>query len=757
MPVKEFENKKGNVTARAFYQEYQKVRNALFTHLLEQNGQWRERVLVDKTQRIIDRVLFICFAENYKLIPQNVFRGIVETAQHTFNTDSTDLWEELKGLFRSIEKGHSEMVISQLNLKLFRKDDVLDQLVITDRIFPVFGTMTKFDFAADLDFSLLGYILEQSISDVEEMQAGMTGENYEPQQGKRKKNGIYYTSSGITRLLLQETLLNWIEDRKREVDERAAGEGSEQHTELNRMLLQQLKSVKILDPAAGSGAFLNTAYDLLKNQWDKVNKNTSETMPANVNIVTENLFGVELDENSLELAKLSLWLKTADKKTYWPLLDGNLKTGNAIIDQQVITERAFDWHQEFPAIMDDGGFDVIIGNPPYVFARNEGFTKAEKNYFNSYYDLTEYQINTYLLFIERSYYLLKQGGWLGFIVPNNLLTIDSCRKMRRFLLEQTGNLKMINIHHRMFEQADVDTCLLIFQKTEPTTVKLGEYVNEHVEIVAEVEPKVLLDEQSIINISLMKHKRVLDVMNKIENENLKLGTVATVKSGLVAYEVGRGTPPQTRFMKENRVYHSDCQVDDTYWMYLEGRDVCRYSIAWGGSWLKYGPNLAARRHEKIFTAPRILVRQIPSKLKYAINAVYTERKMLNDRNSNNIVDFQKDPLFLLGVINSKIITFWFIHKFDKFQRKTFPQFKVKDLKMFPVPDVSEKEMQQISEAVDQMLHVQRQKGETLHPTGRLIQKEQQLNEKIDRYAVAAFGLSAEEVQLIDAHLAEFLE
>src|SRR5699024_8580391 len=387
---------------------------------------------------------------------------------------------------------------------------------------------------------------------------------------------------------------------------------------------------------------------------------------------------------------------------------------------------------EFPRVMDDGGFDVIIGNPPYVFARNEGFTEKEKNYFNRQYILSEYQINTYLLFIERSYHLLKEGGWLGFIVPNNLLTIDSCKKMRRFLLKHTGNLKIINIHNRMFEEADVDTCLLIFQKTEPNTVKLGEFLNGNLEIAAEVEPEVLLDDQSIINISLLKNKQVRDIMNRIETGNPVLSSLATVKSGLVAYEVGRGDPKQTKEMKENRVYHSTFQVDDTCWMYLEGSNVCRYKIDWGGSWLQYGPNLAARRNEDIFKKPRILIRQIPSKSKYAINAVYTEKEMLNDRNSNNIIDFNKDPLFLLGVINSKITTFWFIHKFDKFQRKTFPQFKVKDLKMFPVPDVSEIEMKQISKAVARMLDLQRLKCEELEQIDELLQEERQLNEQIDR-------------------------
>ena len=828
--------------SRAFYRDYKKVRTELFAHLREQNNELDELVIFEKTQKILDRFIFVCFCEDTGLLPHNVFRKVVQAAKHSFDMSSTKIWNQLKGLFHSINHGNPERNINRFNGGLFNEDDILDQLVIQDDIFPLFEKITEYDFSTELNVNILGHIFEQSINDIEEIKSEITDNVFDPEQGKRKKEGIFYTSTGVTKLLLQETLLNWIDDRKQELHEdelpnltekdfeifrktkpdkrRKKMLPVEKHIDFYHKLQQQLRAVKILDPAVGSGAFLNMAFDNLISEGGKINKKLEEMQEGqaelfdiNRYILNNNLFGVDLNEESVEISKLSLWLKTANKHDELTSLDDNLKTGDSIISQPGVSDKAFDWHKEFPEIMNDGGFDIIIGNPPYVFARDKGFTDDEKTYFNSHYELTEYQINTYLLFIERSYHLLKEGGWFAFIVPNTCLTIDSFKKMRRFLLNNTGNLKIINIYDRMFSEADVDTCFIIFQKKEPTTVKLGEYVNEHVDIVAEVAPDELLDEQSIINISLMKDKQAVDVMRKIETGNLDLGSVATVKSGLVAYEVGKGDPVQTKDMKDNRVYHSDKQIDDSYWMYLEGRDVCRYHIDWGGSWLKYGPNLAARRKEQIFTVPRILARQIPSKLKYAIHAVYTEQDILNDRNSNNIIDFQKDPLFLLGVMNSKITTFWFIHKFDKFQRKTFPQFKVKDLRMFPVPDVPEQEEKQISEAVNQMLHLQRDKSKVLNAMEnvmlhelkidklpvrfqsfyewdadewleqidklrrlsltekndwleyfwdrkrvmvQLAEKEEELNDQIDQYTAAAFGLNENEIHLIDANLAEFL-
>jgi hypothetical protein len=177
----------------------------------------------------------------------------------------------------------------------------------------------------------------------------------------------------------------------------------------------------------------------------------------------------------------------------------------------------------------------------------------------------------------------------------------------------------------------------------------------------------------------LKNTEVGELVEKIESRAIPLNKLADVKAGLQAYEVGKGTPAITETMKDERVYHSAEKKDDSYYKYLDGRDVQRYSFGWSGDYLKYGNNLSAPRNFHLFSTPRILVRQIPSQPPYCIPACYTEETILNDRNSMNVVNIKDDPLFLLGVLNSKIITFWFIHKFGKLQRGIFPQFKINEL------------------------------------------------------------------------------
>ena len=585
---------------------------------------------------------------------------------------------------------------------LFEPDAVLDKLVIHDEMFADLVSLANYDFESDLNVNILGHIFEQSISDIEQLKASLNGEPAQERNGKRKKEGIYYTPEYITRYLVEQTVGAYLDEHP-----------------------ERLEHLTVLDPACGSGAFLNQAHTFLQQQWQvayeegRVKSKDAEfggmfaynPIENDRSMVLRNLYGVDLNSESVEISKLALWLKTARPDRPLQNLDKNIKCGNSLIAaEKVAGEKAFDWQASFPKVLSEGGFDVILGNPPYIFARDKGFSEPEKDYYYEHYDLASYQLNTYLLFIERAFALLKNGGYLAFIVPNTWLTIPTFAGLRKFLLSETGELQIVNIYDQVFEDASVDTCLLIFRKGEPTTLKLGEFRDGVLEIVGQVAPTLFLRDGNVINISLVKHEEIVEVLEKVAAKSILLEEVADVKAGLKAYETGKGDPPQTDEMKNSRVYHSDVQVDDSYIRYLEGRDVGRYILSWSGQWLKYGANLAASRKAELFTSPRILIRQIPSQPPYSINAVYTEEPYLNDINSMIVLDFGADPFFVLAVLNSRLTTYWFVHTFDKLQRKTFPQFKVKELKRFPIPAADTVQQQRLADKAKQMLELR----ETLH-------------------------------------------
>ena len=300
--------------------------------------------------------------------------------------------------------------------------------------------------------------------------------------------------------------------------------------------------------------------------------------------------------------------------------------------------------------------------------------------------------------------ITRTEGIFAFIIPNNWMTINTNLYLRKYVLQKT-QIQVINFTKQVFENADVDSSILLYRNESDVNscVSLAEATSPTtIEKIIDIPCEILLREkEALINIDLFKHSEFAQIVMLIEKYSLPLSPhFATVKAGLQAYEVGKGVPALTDEMKKSRVYHTQTPSADDYYKYIDGSDVKRYCLTWERKeYLKYGANLAAPRTWRLFSTPRILVRQIPSQPPHCICAAYTDDIILNDRNSMNIVDITCNPLFLLGVINSKVVSFWFMHKFGKLQRGLFPQFKVNELSIFPIPNASAQEQSYVAELV----------------------------------------------------------
>lgn len=405
---------------------------------------------------------------------------------------------------------------------------------------------------------------------------------------------------------------------------------------------------------------------------------------------------------------------------------------------------SLEWRIEFPEVLDETGhfvgFDIVIANPPYIFARNQSFDEKTKQYYLANYEVDEYQANTYTLFMELGYKLLKKNGTFAYIVPNNMLTIQSNQKIRDFLLNKAGSLVIINSLDKIFADANVDNCLVFLKKEKSDEVTVGELEKGDFNTVGTVKKDFFGKEKPLISISMVKYRDAIDAYWKVNNStiNLKSPGISIVKSGVEAYEVGKGKPKQTKADKDSRIYHSKVKKDDTYRPYIDGNNVSRYKLSWNGEYIKYGPNLAAMRDPRLFEGERILVRQIPSKKVYSIEATATKADIINDRNSMIITGFDKvAPLALLGVINSKILTLWFLIRFDKFQRRIFPQFKINELELFPIPVMSQDMQSKISSTVELIMSKVKNKES--------YSKE---NTKVDELVMTAFGLNENEKEAV---------
>lgn len=668
---------------KEFYSEFKKVRKELFNHIVENNPDYDKKLLLEKTQKLLDRFIFVYFCEDTAgLLPHHTVENIYKNAKNSFSTSPCRVWDEFKGLFVAIDKGNNNVdrPINAYNGGLFAPDEILNKLVIKDEMFLPIKELSRYDFESDLNVNILGHIFEQSLSDLEQIKNEIDGTTEDKKNSKRKKDGIFYTPEYITHFIVEETIGRYLEENPDKLD-----------------------TIKILDPACGSGAFLNQAHEFLKKQHKikieeniKNSKNSQLDIFKHINvaendrsILLNNIFGVDLNTESVEITKLALWLKTAHPNYKLQNLDENIKCGNSLIDDpQVAGDKAFKWENEFKDVMDNGGFDVIIGNPPYVFTR-ENINSNEKNYFYKQYKNTQFKLNTYILFIEKSLSLLQNGGILSFIIPNNWLTLEYSSDFRKYLLENNYKLSIIQTPQNVFADASVDTVILIVQKIQSDKIEIKKLENTSTCLISiNNKTDYLTNHNCIINFEQKSDKKIINLCQKITEHSCLLKNIAEVKNGIQAYTVGEGTPKQTKEMKEKRVYHSLVKIDDTWIKYVEGIDVKRYFLDWSLYFVKYGKNLSRPRKIELFKDERILVRQIPSRPPYSILAAYTNEHLINDNNSmivKTLSETENPTLFILSVLNSKLISFWFIKTFGKLQRGIFPQFKIKELQIFPIP------------------------------------------------------------------------
>jgi tRNA1(Val) A37 N6-methylase TrmN6 len=716
--------------SKQFYSEYKAMRIELFEHLKQENPSKDPLLLINKTQKLLDRFIFVCFCEDTNLLPSYTLKKTKDILTNAFDFEPDKLWRQLRGLFHSINIGNPPLDINKFNGGLFAKDDELDALILKDSILLKLIDFSNFDFASDLNVNILGHIFEQSLSDIEAIKAQIgngkelsTDEKAEiHKNGKRKKEGIFYTPEYITRYIVKEAIGGWLDDRKRELGlqhlpeltsddidsiKRVRRKSKEdgrmyERLEYNRTVGQhiafweaykeRLRNIKVLDPACGSGAFLNQAFDYLYIEGQKVNDEISrlnleqrEIFELDRHILTNNIFGVDLNPESVEITKLSLWLKTARKDRELTALDENIKCGNSLIDDEAVAgERAFHWEKEFAEITKSGGFDVIIGNPPYVFAR-EKINEAEKNYYVQKYSTAQYQVNTYILFMERAFNLLIDKGYFGFIVPNAWLMVSSAKNLREMLLNKSKICEIINLAGYSFEGVNVETVILNAKKEDVVSntfdVKLSssfDFIFSHTRNQEEFlknegfEFKVFSDDSS---------DRIYE---KITRNSIILDEAAAVKAGLKAYQTGKGNPKQTPADVKNRPFDFKYKFDGNTHKYIEGKDVSLYHISWSGSYLKYGDHLAEPR---IFHGPKIIVREITSRFPNSIIASYTDELLLFNISNIAIVekkDSQVSLKFLLGILNSRLISYYFIKNTPKAVRQMFPKIILKDLRLFPI-------------------------------------------------------------------------
>lgn len=495
---------------QALYSDYKAWRLRLIIALAQYNTGRPFPEIIEHAQTILDRVLFVAFAEDRGLLPA---KTLAHAFDHNDPYNPRPVWENFKGLFKAIDKGNETLGIPAYNGGLFRDDEAIKSLVLPDSVCQSFKKLGEYDFASEVSVSVLGHIFEQSISDLEELLELSATEGFNLStleekastaarsvSGKRKEEGVVYTPDTITAFIVEQTLGGYLNDRrevlrKEYLDAKQPDTGEFRYrkpsaeerkrakvrdaSRLTEFLFlhawrEALKHIKVVDPACGSGAFLVAAFDLLDAEYRQVNEQIQaitgnpDFFDINREILNANLYGVDLNPESIEITKLSLWLKTAQKGKPLQSLEANLRVGNSLISElnggAKFSPRSFDWQGAFPEIFAAGGFDVVLGNPPYV--RMERI-KPIKPYLEQHYEVVSDRADLYCYFYELGVKLLKQGGRLGYISSSTFFKTGSGEPLRRFLLNKTQLKTMVDFGDlQVFEGVTTYPVIVVLERTD---------------------------------------------------------------------------------------------------------------------------------------------------------------------------------------------------------------------------------------------------------------------------------------------------
>ena len=708
---------------KQLYKDYSVFKRELFNDLITNNPSVDNLVLFQKSQKLLDRLLFIFFAEDSHLLPANFAKGIISEWEQLKSLKMTvPLYDRIKAYFGYLDKGHKDehSEIFAYNGGLFSTDELLDSVIISDDILQThIKILSEYDFDSEVDVNILGHIFENSLTELDEVKAQLEGTAVDKSQTKRKKDGVFYTPKYITKYIVENTVGKLCTDKKLELgineenyyqDAVINKDGTKKKKTAKQIATEKvafdslnayrdwLLQITICDPAVGSGAFLNEALNFLIAEHDYIVELETKLFGSGLaypdienSILENNLFGVDINEESVEIAKLSLWLRTAQPRRKLNNLNDNIQCGNSLIDDPAVAgDKAFNWQTAFPQVFAKGGFDVVIGNPPYGAEIN----KQQQGYYLKSYTTPAYKLDTYAIFIEAAMKLVKKEGKVGLIVPYTWLTISQHYKLRKFLLDFNIN-EIVNLPNKVFTDADLDT-VIIFVNKENSNPKIRLTSANGTDIL--IEDNFINVEDIVKNANLLINLYLLDgdmeIIEKIESNEV-LDKYFDVSQGYIPY---RRSDLVKDFGKEEgdkivdeRLWHSNTKLSEDWRQEIQGKDISRYNNTESFQYVKYGKHVAGYVEEKFFTQPRISIMEVTRGDTHRLKATLLEKEYFNTPSLINIIKKQDNLgclYSLLAIINSRLISWYHTKAHSKANAETsIPKILVKDLRSLPIISV----------------------------------------------------------------------
>lgn len=792
--AKSVEKKRGTQeVGDEFLKEIEEWREKLAKNIAIRNPNLGVRELNFCVQKTIDRIIFLRMCED---------RGIESYGQLQSIAEKDHIYENLCKIFKKADEKYNS------GLFHFRKekerntlpDELTLSLSIDDAILKnifrhLYYPNCPYEFSV-LPPEILGNVYEQFLGKVIRLTGGHRAKIEEKPEVK-KAGGVYYTPTYIVDYIVQNTV-------KKLCDGKTP---------------KQISNIRILDPACGSGSFLLGAYSYLlqyhldyyaqqkntKRFKDEIYQTTDRqwflTIKEKKRILLNNIYGVDIDSQAVEVTKLSLLLKVLEgaskdifekQQKLWmeralPDLDNNIKCGNSLIgpdfydcrqakliedNEKLYQINAFDWKTEFKNIMEKGGFDALIGNPPYISV--ELTIKDVTEYYLKTYKSAYGRTNSFSLFLEKSLELTKREGYSGLITSNRILTNTQLDTLRELLLKNSMIEHILTFKKTVFKAA-VDTIVITFKNCIPTkkhTIEILYDINDLPQkefSINKIHQNYFLGNQRYV-FNVKQQEKFRDIINKIEKTSVNLDEICNVKDGIILGGI-------------KDLFLSDIKKDDRYEKWLEGNEVSKYHIKWLGRYICYDPSLIEeelkRKHEKAKEKAKTdldFQKLSRSGIWLRNPKIFQQEKILTRQNAKRLIGvfddnhyFVKNSLhcillknidynlkYILGLINSKLMNFYFQDKIGS-TGEIFSQMKIIYLEKLPIHIIDssnesdKSKYDRLINLVDRIMGLYNKHAkEKSNYEKTIIQRQIDATDKqIDQLVYELYGLNKREIEIIE--------
>ncbi len=714
-----------------------------------------DELLDEGVQKLLDRLIFIRVAEDRGIIDPPVLKAMIRQWQ-TGRKKGEELFESMVSKFRELDDEFNSNLFTEHPFEKWKDFGGGATEKVVKKLYGKEGYY-EYDFKA-VPADILGAVYENYLG--YRLSQAKKGTRLGKDSKKRKEQGIYYTPTFIVDYIV-ENALKPVLDKCKSVND--------------------LNKIKVLDPACGSGSFLLKALETIYEKHVEFGNTADESM-VKATILTSNIYGVDLDEQAIEIARLNLLLSALTSQRKLPLLDKNIKNGNSLISgtdeelkkyfgENYRDKKPFNWEEEFPEVFAQGGFDVIIGNPPYVSYYSKQAQKIDKeveNFLRNKYEFLDdgkgkMRINSVMFFLERACFLLKKEGIFSYIIDLNIHE-NPFKSIRKFISE---NMRINEVVSGITAFDGIGSGQVILNASKSNNKNCDVKIKNNIDgKVRTIKYEDLIKDK---NFSWEKEENE-ELINKIERNTIQLGDLVKINTGVAVYATKEG--------KETFIRDKKCEK--CYPFLIGGKSIhFSYCVPLYNKYLLYDKSLEKDFNDKFdeeyfkkqgshqrpfnlrkkeeYDRPKIIIRQSDVKL----TATFTKELMYGNYSLFNLYDKENNAKilkFLLGLINSKLLTYYAIKKnIVLISPGKTPQIRSGQrgpigLKQLPIVKTDSEQQKTIISLVDKMLELNKELQNEVENSNKWesIKKEiERTDKKIDEEVYRLCGLTEEEIKIVE--------